>query len=496
MLVLKTQIIQLESHDDFISTRDKIAWNKSARLILVWPVGEKLLGRKIDLLLIKRQAQRQGSQLALVSRGSEVYAWALELAIPIFSSIEEAQQKPWRRARQKNRTLEPSKGKQFFLDQGISRTIPQNKNFGRRLFFLLGILAVVVLALFFLPGARIKISLTQKEQTLDLSLQANPAIMIPDLAGDIPAYNFMLEVEGNKEIPSGGSIFSPDAFAAGQVVFTNVTDQMAEIPAGTVVLTLGDPPVRFQTVDPLIVAPGVNHQASIQVISLLPGLSGNVDAGAIQAVEGNSGLKVTVTNPDHLSGGSEIESSTPTQADYEELKSALLEEILQKALTEFQGMVGTAEKLIPASIKVDKILEEDLQPEIGQPSDVLSLRLKVRLTCWYVKNTDVETAARLAMDATIPAGFESLPGTFSFESAREPFWQDEKATWEIHGSRRLRPVIQTDGILTQLAGLTIHEAGKLLNAALPLSSEAEIQIFPSWWDRLPFITPSIQLEVE
>jgi hypothetical protein len=45
---MKTQIIQLESHDDIISIRDKMGWSQTSRILLVWP--EKKTQPALDLV--------------------------------------------------------------------------------------------------------------------------------------------------------------------------------------------------------------------------------------------------------------------------------------------------------------------------------------------------------------------------------------------------------------------------------------------------------------
>ena len=69
---MKTQIIHLEPHDDIISTRDKMGWGKTRRILLVWPTRGQILTRKLDLQLLLRQAQTAGEQLALVTYDPDV----------------------------------------------------------------------------------------------------------------------------------------------------------------------------------------------------------------------------------------------------------------------------------------------------------------------------------------------------------------------------------------------------------------------------------------
>src|SRR5512141_519423 len=100
---MKTQIIQLESHDDFISARDKMAWSKAPRILLFWPRKGRLLERELDLIALQRYAQSLGSQLGVVTGLPEVRANARDVGLPVFSSAVQAQRSPWRRSKGRKR---------------------------------------------------------------------------------------------------------------------------------------------------------------------------------------------------------------------------------------------------------------------------------------------------------------------------------------------------------------------------------------------------------
>jgi len=51
---VKTQIIQLEEHDDTISVKDKMDWSQTPRVLLVWPERGKVFRNRIDLVLLDR----------------------------------------------------------------------------------------------------------------------------------------------------------------------------------------------------------------------------------------------------------------------------------------------------------------------------------------------------------------------------------------------------------------------------------------------------------
>jgi len=81
---MKTQVIHLDPHDDLISIRDRMAWAKTPRILLVWPKRGHVGVRPLDLTLLRRHAEALGAELGIVTRNGEIRAAARELGIPFF----------------------------------------------------------------------------------------------------------------------------------------------------------------------------------------------------------------------------------------------------------------------------------------------------------------------------------------------------------------------------------------------------------------------------
>lgn len=69
---MRLQIIQLEPYDDVISARDRLTFVKAERVLLILPKQGGILQRKLDLVLLQREAARRGARLALISRDPSV----------------------------------------------------------------------------------------------------------------------------------------------------------------------------------------------------------------------------------------------------------------------------------------------------------------------------------------------------------------------------------------------------------------------------------------
>lgn len=491
---MKTYIVQLESHDDVISARDKMAWSKAPRILLVWPRKGRVLDRQADLFLLQRHAQTLGAQIGVVSADLDVRSSAAELGIPIFYSAVQAQRGSWRRPRGKRRlnwrsfrerraSVDLREMHEYLHEQPLESTTK------RILAFSVGMLAVLVMVMFFVPSAQVTLSPVREEQRLTLPAWASLDIREANPSGGLPAYALSVVVEGSEQAASSGKVNIPDRQAAGEVIFNNLSEVEKEIPAGTVVLAPGETLLRFATIDDVTLPAGVGEQAGIPVQALVPGLQGNVAAEAIQAVEGPLGLEILVTNPEPLKGGSDRISPAPSAEDYQELAKKLQSSLRDSALADLKAQLQPGQRLVDATLRVTEGISETREPAPGQPADFARLSYQVEYTAWYVLEEDLEAVAHTALDANRPEGFQPIPGTLEIQFGPQAEMDDSGAAqWEMDVSWQLESAWSDDLAARAVAGRSPTEAGRVLSDLVPLSSPPAVRLFPSWWVRMPFLS--------
>ena len=231
---MKIQIIQLDEHDDIISARDKMAWCKTARILLLWPKEGKILTRYLDLVLLQRMSKSLGSQLGLVSRDREVKANADDLGIPVFTSVARAQRSYWKHNRTRplpELTLKSPRELRTTYVQ-IRQIVPGEIKsiFVRIGVFSSGLLAVLMLLAAFIPGAKVNITPNTSTQLIVFQVFASELIQAPNLNGSLPLKKISIDVEAKDSLPTSGQVAVPITAAAGYVEFSNLTDQAVEIP--------------------------------------------------------------------------------------------------------------------------------------------------------------------------------------------------------------------------------------------------------------------------
>ena len=97
----RPEFIQLETSDDAASVRDRLSFLRGQRVLLIWPEDGTILTRKLDLVLVQREAMRRSIRLALVTHDPQVIQNATELNISTYETIGASERGRWRRGRSK-----------------------------------------------------------------------------------------------------------------------------------------------------------------------------------------------------------------------------------------------------------------------------------------------------------------------------------------------------------------------------------------------------------
>jgi len=490
-LEMKTQVIHLDSHDDLISIRDRMEWAKTPRILLIWPKRGRVGVRPLDLALLCRHAESLGAEMGLVTRDGEIRAAAHELGISYFSTSTAAQKKQWlerspvrvqrRFPRQDLRVLRQDLPGVDFL--------PLNGNPAFRvLVFALGVLAVLVVMLVLIPSADVRLTLPEQKQSLDLSVSAEQGVEKVQMSGSVPARMLKLVVEGKASALGTGKATIPDKTATGECLLTNLTDKVVSVPAGTVLLSATTPPVSFVTDNRVDVPPkSTKKSVSVPVRARAAGLSGNLQAGAINSFEGQLGLSVVVLNPAPTSGGGDITMDVPTDQDRESLRKRLLADLEREARQRFQSQVKTGDVLLPSTFVRVNVLEETFSPPPDQAATKLTLSMRVEFGMAYAAFADLQELAGRVMDASLPAGFVPVSGRIALQDISPLVDGRGIVRWQVHAERNVRPSLDAGQVISIVQGKTARRADSLLRDTYGLNQSPEIHIRPFWWPWLPLI---------
>jgi hypothetical protein len=497
---MKTQIITLESHDDLISVRDRLSWAKTPRVLLVWPRYEQVTLRALDLKVLQRHADSLGAQLGLVTRRVPVQREAEALGIPVFESTTAAQKGVWpaQAARSRRVPRPPRRDLRELRQQAQPAEAGWRANLAVRVaVFAVGVLAVLALAALFVPRAAITLHPESQVQSLVVPVIANPELESVFVTGSVPARTESVIVGGSRTIPIIGQITVPQTRARGVAHFQNLTDAEVAIPAGTVIFTLDDSPVRFMTLNATRLTAGVDHFVEVPIEALTSGASGNLTSDALQAIEGSVGLSAAVTNPEPTEGGSDRSAIGASEEDRLELRESLFDELTSQAEVNLQSQVQGDDLLLLDTLQVSQTLEDSFNPPADQPGTSLTLNLRLEFTVQAVSTQDLKELARFALDSAIPAGFASAAEPLSIESVSAPVTDEDGTTrWQMKTERRLIRELEAGRVLNLARGMSPESARLALGRGLALESPPEIELTPDWWPWLPLIPFRISVATE
>jgi len=491
---MKTQIIRLEPYDDIYSAKDKMGWGQTARILLVYPNRGRVLNRPLDLIMLKRHSIELGSQLALVTDNADIKLHAHDLGIPFFKNIRQAEKSHWRPER-KQRTDLPLTVKRQSVDTWRRRRLPMDlyglrkaahprtprwiaHPFTRVMAFTLGVLAVMAIAALLIPSAEIQLSPQTLEDSITISVAASPDFQAVDLSGMVPAQPRMIIVEGRSSIPTSGSVPLPDTFSRGVTTFTNLTDRSISLPKGTVVSTLDETPIRFQTLESTTVPPG-DEGIMITIEALLPGSVGNTPSGSILAIEGPLGLDLIVSNSRATRGGNDQPAPAPSEEDYLELHDQLFDSMADSALDEIRFSLNSDDLVISEQAQYLSTLEEVYAPAEIVPADQLHLVLRMEFQTLVVSGSDLFDLGKSALEANLMPGYFADLSTFELNHLSPPRKDDQSglSNWRMQAQWQSEANLDTTQAIKLSIGLPPEEAARQIHRELPLAEPPQIRLF-------------------
>jgi hypothetical protein len=490
---MKTQIIALEAHDDFISVRDRMSWAKSPRILLVWPKYEKIALRAADLRILQQHASMLGAEMGLITRRGDVRRDAERFGIPVFSSAKAAQRQSWaprqrltapeRRTRRKRADLEAMRQAAGTPEAGW-----RSRPLARIGFFALGVMAVLAIAAIFVPAAKVTITPVLRQQSMTLPVTAGKNISGISLAGNVPAHRVTISVSASQSARILTQSSIPDAKARGVARFTNLSQNALTIPAGTIVYSLLPSAVQFATLNDTHLPGNINAVVEVPIAAVKGGSDGNVPANAIQAIEGSLSLTAAVTNPSPTDGGSDRMAAAPSEADRRRLHDVVINLLLAKAQQQVSESLGGKDLLLTGTLKMGQVTDETYDPPAGQPGNLLNLTMSAEFTGGYVKGDDLDQLAEATLNASIPAGFAPVSNSMAVKVVGTPSVDSAGAAhFQMQLSRRIAQVIDLARANVLTRGHSPQAAQRILMGEFHMPQPPKIMMSPPWWPWTPLV---------
>lgn len=493
---MKTQIVNIDPHDDYDSVREKLQWAKADRIILVWPGRAEIFSNRLDIVLLKRLGQQRGVALGLLTFDPQVRAHAAELSIPVFEDLENISEASWQ-------TWQASSYEAPLRDSPHELTRPAAHSSAFRVpahplvrllllllpisFFLFALIALV-------PSAEITVTpVTLRElETLSFSLGQNPTSDVLVLPYEVRE----LEQQGENRIPTSGRSATPSNSAQGEIIFTNRVNETITIPVGTSVRSSDFPSIYFQTVQTVQLEAGEGEQVSVNVVAAQAGPEGNLRESAIDSIDGPLGLNVSVTNPLAISGGSLQSRAAVSATDIEEIQRLLEDELKAAFLVELEDSLLPHERALVNTLQIAEVIEENFDATIDEAVDSLGLELRLLITISVVDLREVERLARSRLQTSLAPGYTYVGGSPEVIALRETTDVHQGSILEADFSVRSYLEVDIQRIKAIVRGKSPEELAGILKERYSDNLTTATSISPSWWPRMPLFEHQISVNLQ
>ena len=509
----RPHLIQLELNEDVASVRDRLSFIRGERVLLVWPERGTALTRKLDLVLVQREAMRRAIRLAFVTYDTDVIKHADDLNISTFETIGESERKRWKRARSKvftNRFQKPSDEPiPADLQEVASRILkdeqpePLQLVINRAIMVMVFIVVILAMAYIILPSATVTITPAQEVVESSQEIIASPDIEDIDIEnGIIPMTRLRVEATERGTVETSGELSLGDSRAVGSVVFINRSATEIVVPQGTVVTTSAGTPIQFRILNEITVPAGIGLQAEVGIEALqdFAGPIGNVDEGLINTVVGPLAGQIDVRNITPTEGGATQTTRAVSNTDHERLEAMVRQQIQAQAYTAMQPQLSASQFVILETISIAEERNDwkEFSAGVGDTADTLSLNMRAIIEAGAVDEQFGRQIAFAKLSSSVPRGRVIKPESIEYVrgqlSGTSP---DGSVTFNMTVHAIVEEPINISEIQTQLAFRNPSTALSYLVNDIDLQPGTlpQIELAPAWLPRMPVLPIRINVEV-
>jgi hypothetical protein len=517
-MATKSDYIQLENADDVASIRDRLSFLRGQRVLLIWPEEGTILTRKLDLVLIQREAMRRAIRLAMVTHDAEVIRHARELNISTFETIGAAERGRWKRGRGKVFTNRFQRPKEEPIPDDLkeiaSRIYAEESARERRWRRIRRVIGAVLFALFalaigyvLLPSATVTITPAARRVSTTTDIMVSPQSLGIDIENRIiPSSPMSIQIDDSGTVETTGVKSVEDATAAGSVVFINKTTSPVTIPAGTVVTTSAGTPIQFRTTSEakLPGGEGLQIEVPIEAAQDSAGAAGNVDSGMINTVIGPIADSVTVRNIAATSGGTTRTQHVVTDADIQNVLAIVKQQLQTRAYVEMQSRLTAKQCIILDTIKIGEE-RDDWKTYNAKPGDIadsLTLSMKAVVDAVLVDETFAQQIVLAQLTKQMEAGEAIKPDTVTYDLGCQSTAHIDAASGQImfqmSGTAVVATQIDIEQVRQQVVGRSLNDAMAALVTDLRLQQgiAPQISIWPQGFDRMPMMPFRIAIQIQ
>jgi hypothetical protein len=333
--------------------------------------------------------------------------------------------------------------------------------------------------------------------TAEAAIVADPAAaQVEAASGTIPARALSVVVSGSTEVATTGVVDEATQRAGGFATFTNLTSLAVRIPAGTAVRTTGGTPVRFVTQEDVTLDARRGAAGAAFVLAEEPGPLGNVGAGLINSIEGPLAIQSAVTNEAPTAGGEVRQVASVTAADRRRAKESLLAQLRQQGYAELLARLDEGEFAPIGTLSIVDTLDETYDHFSGEKAERLTLEMRVEVGATVIDETLAFNVGQAALDAQLGESLAMLDETVSFSRDPNVTIDDSgRVHFRVTAEAEASAVIDQARVRDLAQWQFADQLPGLLMQAFPLAGPPQVDVWPGWFARLPWMGWRIEVDV-
>jgi hypothetical protein len=486
------QILHLTPDDDLASLRERLKRTLADTVIVIVPNDVSILRNAVNVKLLRRYAEQMAINIVIVTRDGPTGDLARSQSFPVYPALE-------RIPRQNRAGLSKEQlagvpglpGVPFYrrlVQLGFWLTAP--------LVLAAGVFLMALVAVFLAPSATITVVPANQMITTTLAVTASPQIRALDIAnGQVPARPVEVLIEDTGQVLTTGNKRVPDATATGTVVFANRSLGPLTIPKGTTVRTSTGISVRFRTDEDASLPAGAFSTVRVPVKAVDPGLSGNVKAGNINAVEGPLSFQVSVLNDADTTGGTEKQVKYVTLQDRNNLSDSIVQRIRGNSYNELLKANPPGD-ILPAETLTLVVNEASFDKPLDTEGTYLTGKVRATVSGLVLDKENLDTMVSARLEDQVPPGFSILLGGITLGAPTNVHYSDGVLTLQITASALSQAEIDAEQVQRIAAWQTPEDAMAAIAQSFQLAKAPEIELANSRFDRMPYLTARIKVNVE
>jgi hypothetical protein len=241
-------------------------------------------------------------------------------------------------------------------------------------------------------------------------------------------------------------------------------------------------------------------ETTVTVQATEPGSGSNVALGALTGKV--DGMEVYFSNRQApIEGGTDRQILEVTQEDIENLETQLQDQIKQVAAEGWSRQLPAGQTLVRPSV-TPETPEYEIQQEVGETSDVVSLTGTVQATGLVYAQADIEDDLKAEfqeqLNTTVPAGYGLLANTIALGEATVMSEQPSAVIYRQSATATVQAVFDEtarQNLVDALAGKSYDTASAIV-AGQTAFATSSIELSPGFWPkRMPQTEERITLEI-